>query len=548
MKKLLSVFLAVLLTVSLLAPSFAAESLQNAPTVYIVGGNANAVNAAGETILPIDPPEGYLGQAVSDCLPDLARALLLGTDDARAAYKEKLLSWVAPVYEKAVMDENGDPYEELIPLTDYNYQTFVIPEVAPNRVSGGGYDLRAYDFYYDWRLDPFVNAERLSAYIEAILRGTGAEKVNLLGRCEGATIVMAYLAVYGHEKVNKIFFNTAASNGYLIASAIFSGEMKFSSKEINAFLNNNPNVSLDTLDLSALPAGEDLAVLLAAFLDASAAAPGIDLTARLLDRAYNDLLRDVIADLLLVSYGTFPAVWAMVDNAHFDAAVKYVFAGREAQYAGLIEKITRYHETVALQTEALLSACEADGIAVGTFTKYGYPAIPLSEESAMLADGHALASLVSFGATTAAHDGTLDEKYVNRRVSEGKGGYISPDRKVDASTCLFPDTSWFVGRLEHQNFPWMIDTLTQNFFTRENYTVHSDAAYPQFMLFDEAAYAFVPQTEENADQTCVGTEAGPSFMDSMDRITSSLANLLIRLIVFLREVIGGIVLHAKGQA
>lgn len=548
MKKTVSVFLSLLLVFLGCVPALAAGASGGAvPTVYIVGGNGGLKNAEGEMVLPIETPEGYLGEAVKDCAADLAKALVLRTPEAKEAYKEKLISWMAPIYEKVVLDRSGDPIGEYVVTNGWSADPFVIPEVMPDYKTGDGYDLRSYEFYYDWRLDPFVNADRLEAYINAILRGTGAEKVNLLGRCEGGTILMAYLSAYGHEKVNKVFFNTTASNGYILATAAFSGEMEFSSADINRFLKNNPNFSLDDLDLSSLSMGDDLLALLKAMLDASSASPGIDLTGRLLDRFYTDLIREILPEVLLVSYGTFPAVWAMVDNDHFDAALSYVFAGREAEYAGLIERIVYYHENVSLKTEELLRACEADGVEVGTVTKYGYPAMPLYKESDLLSDGHALVSEVSFGATTSTHTGTLDEKYINRRVSEGKGKYISADKKIDASTGMFPDTSWYIGNLEHQYFPYLIDDLTQVFFVSDGMTVDTDPAYPQFMVFNEE-YRLDPLTEENADRSVVGVGNEPTFSNSLERFADAFGSILIKLITFVRSIITGIVDHAKGNA
>lgn len=548
MKKTVSVFLSLLLVFLGCVPALAAGASGGAvPTVYIVGGNGGLKNAEGEMVLPIETPEGYLGEAVKDCAADLAKALVLRTPEAKEAYKEKLISWMAPIYEKVVLDRSGDPIGEYVVTNGWSADPFVIPEVMPDYKTGDGYDLRSYEFYYDWRLDPFVNADRLEAYINAILRGTGAEKVNLLGRCEGGTILMAYLSAYGHEKVNKVFFNTTASNGYILATAAFSGEMEFSSADINRFLKNNPNFSLDDLDLSSLSMGDDLLALLKAMLDASSASPGVDLTGRLLDRFYTDLIREILPDVLLVSYGTFPAVWAMVDNDHFDAALSYVFAGREAEYAGLIERIVYYHENVSLRTEELLRACEADGVEVGTVTKYGYPAMPLYKESDLLSDGHALVRDVSFGATASTHTGALDEKYINRRVSEGKGKYISADKKIDASTGMFPDTSWYIGNLEHQYFPYLIDDLTQAFFVSDGMTVDTDPAYPQFMVFNEE-YRLDPLTEENADRSVVGVGNEPTFSNSLERFADAFGNILIKLITFVRSIITGIVDHAKGNA
>ena len=544
-KRVISVLLAFVLTVGVGAgvPSVSAAEGGAVPSVYLVGGSAALVNAEGERVLPVTPPDGYLGEAVADCAPELAKALLLRTPETKAAYKEKLLSWVAPIYEKVVMDNNGDPVGEYYPLRDSDAAPFTIPEVMPDRISGGVYPLRAYDFHYDWRVDPIVNAAKLEDYINAILRGTGAQKVNLLGRCEGGTIVMAYLAEYGHEKVNKIFFNTTASNGYILSSAIFSGEMDFSAKEINAYFKNNPNVSLDSLDLSAVPAGEDLLLILKAFLDGSEALPILDPAGTLVDRLYADLIREVIPDVLLASYGTFPAVWAMIDNDHFDAALSYVFAGREAEYAGLIERIVYYHENVSLKTEELLKECEADGIAVGSVSKYGYPSFPLYAESELLSDGQALVKEVSFGATTSTHSGTLSEAYIASRDPK----YISADKKIDASTCLFPDTSWFIGNLEHGNFPNLIDDLTQTFFLTDGMTVDTYPAYPQFTVYNEA-YRLDPLTEENADKSVVGVGEEPTVSDASARFARAIANILIRVIVYVRTFIIGVILHGKGAA
>ncbi len=200
---------------------------------------------------------------------------------------------------------------------------------------------------------------------------------------------------------------------------------------------------------------------------------------------------------------------------------------------------------MALRTEELLRSCEADGIEVGCVTKYGYPAIPLCAEADMLSDGHALVSHVSFGATTSKHYGTLDEKYINARVAGGKGKYISADKKIDASTGLFPDRSWFIGNLEHQYFPYLIDYLTQDFFILDDMTVDNTAKYPQFMVFNEE-YRLDPLTEENADKTVVGAENQPALNESSERFADAFGSILIRLITFVRSIIEGIVGHAKG--
>ena len=86
MKKTVSAFLSLLLVFLGCVPALAAGASGGAvPTVYIVGGNGGLKNAEGEMVLPIETPEGYLGEAVKDCAADLAKALVLRTPEAKAS-------------------------------------------------------------------------------------------------------------------------------------------------------------------------------------------------------------------------------------------------------------------------------------------------------------------------------------------------------------------------------------------------------------------------------------------------------------------------------
>lgn len=338
-----------------------------------------------------------------------------------------------------------------------------------------------------------------------------------------------------------MFYNTA-SNGYLLPTQLCSGKVEFHMAEVRAWLNNNVHFSIDELDMDA-----EILNLLVGILEMSSSEAMPDLAGAALDAVYTRVLREVVPDVLMVSYGTMPAVWAMVAAEYFNDAVAYVFAGKEAQYAGLIKKITRYYENVQLRTEEILRECTADGIEIGVLAKYGYPAIPLSADAEELSDGEALVKHLSFGATTSTYKGTLSDKYINAHDAK----YISADKKIDASTCLFPDTTWFFGRVDHQATPWQMDYLCQLFFTaRSSMDVNTDPAYPQYLLCDTEAETVVPLTEENASQSVVGLEEEEevSTASSFDRFMSGLLGLLLRLVQRVRSIIDGIVSHSKGIA
>lgn len=546
MKKALSVILSLVMLVGCL--SVMGVGIVNAadyvayPTVYINGGRGSLYKTDGTKIAPVEPPEGFLADAVKDCIGDLAKAVVTGKEEDLQAYKEKLVSWIAPLYDDIRLDNNGERTEPVIVgygKTGY----FTIPDTLPNRISGGEYPLQAYIYYYDWRLDPYETAAELDGYINKIMAATGRDKVNLVGRCEGGCPLMAYLEAYGHGHVNKIMFFNTASNGYLLPTQLCSGKVEFRSADIRAWLNNNVHFSIEELEI-----GEDILNILLGMLNLSAATPQIDLLGSTLDGVYTRVLREVIPDVFMASYGTFPAVWAMIASKDFDDALAYMFEGKEAQYAGLIEKVTYYHENVQLRTEEILKECEADGIQIGAIAKYGYPAIPLTPEAEELSDGEALTKYLSFGATCSTYAGTLSDSYIAAHDEK----YISVDKKIDASTCLFPETTWFIGGVDHQSTPWEMNDICQRFFTaRSPMTVRTDATYPQFLVGQGESLTVVPLTEENKDLSVVGLEQeaeAPGVVDSFDQFMSGLLTVVLRLVERVRAIIDGIIAHANGTA
>lgn len=543
MKKAIVLLLAVSLLFGGMGALYAGAAAGKIPTVYIVGGNQVMRDPdTGEQKWNVVIPEGYIGEAVQDCIGDLMKAVATGSDADIDAYKEKLVSWIAPLYEEVRCDENGDPLKQLTVCRDYNVNLpFALGDSIDDRIYNGYYPVRAYDFYYDWRADLFLAAAQLEQYIDMILAATGSVKVNLVGRCEGASLILAYLSRYGAGKLNRMVLYTPTSEEYMLVSQSYAGKIRFSFSEIATWLDNNRYLSLDTL-----PVGGELLELLEATVRVAAKSP-LGLTGAALDRIYDRIFKRILPDVILASYGTMPATWSMVSEADFETAVHFVFGGKEMQYAGLIEKIRTYHDTAGARSEELLNAAQAGGVHIGVITKYGFPAVPLFEESAMLSDGSSLLKYTSFGATTANQYETLPESYIAGRIIAGKAKYISPDKKIDASSCLFPDTTWFVGGIDHDDFPWTIDLMIERFMLEETpMTVDSDAERPQFLFYENGN--IVPMTEENAERSVIGDPAVSAPEDSFYRFVRSLADLLIRVIRYFSSIISGIVSHAQGEA
>ena len=107
-------------------------------------------------------------------------------------------------------------------------------------------------------------------------------------------------------------------------------------------------------------------------------------------------------------------------------------------------------------------------------------------------------SETSFGATTAKFGDTLSAPRYLWKVVTGKKKYISPDKMVDASTCLLPDTTWFIYGSGHAQHREMIEDFISNFFAANGkLTVFDRPDMPQFVM-DNGEGALVPITAENA--------------------------------------------------
>ena len=75
-----------------------------------------------------------------------------------------------------------------------------------------------------------------------------------------------------------------------------------------------------------------------------------------------------------------------------------------------------------------------------------------------------------------------------------------------ASTGFFPENTWYVKYGNHQIGSYA-KTLVNKIFFEEGFNVHSDPAFPQFLLRDEATNTASPLTEEN----CADITGAPRF-------------------------------------
>ena len=171
----------------------------------------------------------------------------------------------------------------------------------------------------------------------------------------------------------------------------------------------------------------------------------------------------------------------MVTAEKYEQAKEFIFKDDHDEYSSLIALTDEYFEMQKNCNEFLRSISSQVNICV--ISKYGLPEIPLSENAGEESDIYLATRLSSHGATCADYDSTLSGRYIKQRTEQGYANYISPDRKIDASTCALPETTWFVKGMAHRCFSACVDTLSVQFVNSDNMNVNSDEKYPQFLQF-----------------------------------------------------------------
>lgn len=517
-RKTLSLILVAIIVVSAGSVSVSASAdNEQTPIIYIRGNGELLYNADGEKIAAEledisigggeDAKDALVESAVNILKPLVLEGLLMDKWDN---YGKALYDEISPLFEQAILDGNGNPKNG----------TGVHPDVLKkaeqqthiDKGLDGTFDLYDYSFVFDWRLDPYEHVDRLHSHIKTILETTGETQVSLVSRCLGGAIINAYLEKYGSERlVKNVVYTETMSNGATLISKGFSGQLEFDAKAVQRYAGQmlHSGKTGYGMKLSVPALAEEI---IRSTLDLLTQTGALDKVLYSVEALYEKLYRALVPALFhALGYGSQPMYWTCVKDEDFDLALDVMFGeegseGRE-YYAGLIEKILYYREHITSKLPELYKTfSEEYGVHIGTVVKYGYINDPVTEGRNEISDGLVSLRDASFGAMTAKPGATLDESYINSRIAEGKGKYISPDKEVDLSVAAFPETTWVIKNMHH-NMTAVEMTIATAFCRGTEVTVES-SEYPQFIMFDEFTRKWTPMTQDN----CADLE----FMSSVE--------------------------------
>ena len=431
--------------------------------------------------------------------PLLIEGMLTGNYEP---YYEALYNEVAEMFEPVLPDHDGNP------RNGTNVDPWRLDQMADSlkqdyRQTRGWYELFDYHFYYDWRLDPLETAVKLNDYIEQVKALTGSDKVAIVCRCVGSAVVLAYIAQYGTDSIYALGMDGITANGAEPLSESVSGKFAVNGAAINRLL-----IDLDTLGML------DVDPFINETLDMLVKSGAFDLTKDALKTLlYYQIIKGATSALARATFFSCPMYWSTVTPEDWEDAMLYVFGpeGSEMreEYKGLIEKIENYHNLVGVRVPELMQQVKDAGCNVAIIAKYGYQMSPVCESADQLADQIISVRRASFGATTSLVYDTLDPAYVTSRVTHGKSKYISPDLQVDASTCMFPDNTWFVKGVRHSEWTGTENAIMYTVTTAETQLTVDDFEISQFIVGDYETGECEKMTAENCNTYHWSAEAQP---------------------------------------
>ena len=360
--------------------------------------------------------------------------------------------------------------------------------------NGFGYS-KAYTFVYDWRLDMGTIAAQLDEYINYVMKLTTTDQVALVAMSMGTAVLSTYLYEYYYtaedyaerNHIASAIFVAGGFNGVATCEDSFSGNMSFDA------------VSLMRM-MSELMRGKE----------------GTDGIYKMIEILYsfgmldpvvnyvNDLVKEIFAngfnDAACETIGTISGFYALMSLERYEEARDYIFdtPEKKAKYAKIIENSDYYHYNVQANCSNVIQSMLDNGINVAIIAEYGYTIIPITSDNDRMSDGTIATDRESYGAICAHPDGTLGEGYTQAKACACGKNHISADNQIDASTCEFPDITWFAKYVRHGSDEKFIGDLVDLIsYSEDQVTVWTYEEYPQYLinLDDEK---LVPLTAENA--------------------------------------------------
>ena len=467
MKKVVALFLSLVLLLSFL-PLFAAAAEQTVPVIHVFGFMSSQIYAdpADEGSARLFPPEkNAILTMVKSLLPAISSFTVTKNWNR---FGDRLIPALNDLLLPVGNDERGDPKGS-------TGARFVRPEKEEIAQTG-----RA-DFVYDWRDDPFVSAAELAAFVDYVADDCGFGKVALECHSYGGVVTLTYLASYGTAKIKSCCFNATAVFGAAFAGELMRGRVRLSTDALAAFLEG----IFDQTEYEGI---------LRAVVSLVDDMGGLAFLCDFINEMFEHLSSRIWKESIVPVFGNWLSVWSMVPDEALQDAYAFVFSGirspdtEDGKY--FLSRVEHFNSEIRTRREERLRTVN-DKCGLYVVARYGYAGVPLGDIWQANTDGVLNTESESFGATC--------RSYSFSEPPETPLQLIAPNGAIDASTCLFPQQTWFVRNYKHTQKDPAMDAFTATLLTADaQLTIDSLSDYPQFLFFDKALRALRPDINQIA--------------------------------------------------
>ena len=493
-KKFLCLFLALIMAFSVTVTAYAAESdEQTCPLIYIPGFTSSAVYDDvnnKDTLVAFPTTDDILDIVTEAFIPALlVYAINRDTDKLVTSVTDR----VNEVFAYWFNESTGEAKEG----------SGIIPEKLTD-VS----KTSKLTFSYDWRSDPVKIASELNDYIETVCKLSGCDKVALGCHSLGTTIALAYLTAYGNDRVSGIVFDSPACNGVALIGNILTGKVNLDAETAGFYL-------------KSILGESEYNELISSLIDIFDSAGVMELLILLSDEIIEALAPAVYRETVAPLLGYWPTIWSMLPDNKVEQAKAYIFGDilKGKDHSALISKIDYYNSTVRANREATLRSFNSVGN-FAVFSRYIQQTIPLKGSSQLISDTIIDTASSSLGATTAPIGDYFSDEYLKSKNLR----YISPDKTVDASTCLFPEQTWFIKDSGHFETGELTTNYYDMFLFAEKELTCDTAKIGRFTYRDLETYTLV------TDNTIAQKVEKPTVIKSIYNLAVAFVELIKNLI------------------
>ncbi len=324
------------------------------------------------------------------------------------------------------------------------------------------------DHLYYFSYNSFGNhidtANELYDYIHMVMEQTGHDKVIISPISQGGSLANALFEYHPDimDCLAKVLYIVPCLDGSTIIGDAFNDRIRFLDPEVlyDGFLSTFFDVETSSMIETLLRILPDEVVM------------------KGLEKGVEVLVNDIMTKST--------SMWAMCpSDDYLSAAEKYL---SDPERASIKEQTYKYYQA-QLNSDANIQKLIDKGVEVLNVAEYDIQmyGVGYSYDSEN-ADGIIQLDSTSMGAYAANVGETLPEGYVQQNTSKNCSdpthNHISPDRVVDASTAMLPDTTFYFKGQKHEQtaLNTTILKLALEILENEITDVYSDPDFPQFTV------------------------------------------------------------------